>query len=145
MRKITILLIALMVISVGFLSGCNEELNGEESNDDEELNGEESNDDEEFIRMARTIIKNFYPVSCNSLSYDSSKTLTYTVELNRYELSSSFNIIRTFLLNALERIDYAYESYLKYDSGCDSFSARAGISQANSNFETADMLLSPYE
>jgi len=37
MRKIAILLISLMVISVGFLSGCNEELNGEESNDDESL------------------------------------------------------------------------------------------------------------
>ena len=125
------MLLVVILLAVG-LNGCNEQSSVKTQN----------NDDEIFIRQAKSIIHTLYPVSCYGLEYDSLKTTTYRLELNRYELSDNYDTVRDFILDALERIDYAYESYLKYSRlGCDSLSVKSGISSANNYFEIAQNLL----
>lgn len=104
------------------------------------------NDDVEFIRQAKTIVNSLNPVSCYGLSYDSSKTMTYKLKLNGYEISEECETIRDLILSALDDIDDAYAAYLKYETlRCNSLTVKSNVNTANNNLESAEMLLLIYD
>jgi len=132
MNKKLVLLIAILVVSIGFLSGCNE-------------TSVANNDDEEFIRQANTIVDYFYPVSCYSLASYSSKTMSYRLKLNEYELSFDCNSIRKAIFYAFDCIEDGYNYYLTYYTlGCDASLVKYSVEYANTYLESARIRLLAY-
>jgi len=118
MRKIAILIIVLMMIGTGLLSGCNEK----------------SDDDDKFLNKATVIYGELYPVTIYNLYSLNLKLSDYRLELADYTLSSKCEEIRNELDFAMTFIGYAYD-----ESNSDLYNSyermSSAIETANSNLE----------
>ena len=130
------LLIALIIICVGFLSGFNEQ-----SGDVNDALGEE-NDDDEFSRLALQMIKYSYPVSFDKYKLNNAKD--YIMEMAKYNLSPKCEEIRTELEDAIDKWDdmiYWQESnerdYESYKTDLVLYS----MDMANEHLKNAEALL----
>jgi outer membrane lipoprotein-sorting protein len=130
MNKKIVLLIAVLVVSLGFLIGCTE-------------SPVANNDDEEFLMVAEVIHDGLYPVTASNLNSRYAKVeiakSDYKFELDKYTLSIECNVIRRDLEDAMQYIVWAYDesnSMLRSQSLID-----GSIEGANTFLEQAKIVM----
>lgn len=135
MRKIAILMIALIVVSTGFLSGCTQQ-STKESDDSSVLTKTYNTVDEMMsaiyqesldFRATVTNITNTFKSESDVINYDNSQFKIHNEQLNSHDLSifdrfGDYQKARTHLINGLEYIttkDYenAWSNILHADDG----------------------------